>query len=170
MRALGVFLSLSLLVACGGNTTSSTTTTNADAAAPATAATALVGVYHHAQVDATNLDLRDDGTFVWTIAGCDFAGGGCGTWTDDGRALTLRSSNGKPLTWSHDGSFVFRIDWAVVTKTDDGASVTARPSDGSPDFTDTWKAGRVCPICSGGGPSGERECNEALPDAVACQP
>src|SRR5260221_5075223 len=155
------------LVGCGN--VSTTSSDNHADAAPASAASSLVGVYHHAQVDATNLDLRDDGTFVWTIAGCDFGGGGCGTWTDDGRGLTLTSSGGKPLMWSHDGSFQFAIDWAVVTKTDTGVSVTARPADGSADFTDTWSTGRVCPICTSGGPSGQKSCDAALPDAVACQ-
>jgi hypothetical protein len=175
MRFLTSCLSLSLLLsACGGSVEqasvtgeprSSTPTKEAAPSAPPSAPTDLVGIYHLTQVDATNLELRADGTYTWTIEGCDFGGGQCGTWKAGlGGAVVLEADKDE-MEWMHDGSFKRRVKTLRVEK--DGAKgVTVQGiTDDGEAFKQSWSAGRACAICGGNlGPTGQEECDAPLPD------
>jgi hypothetical protein len=150
-----------LLVACGGTTTPSESAPGSpEAEAP------TVGVYHLDQVDATNLEIRADGAFQWTIEGCDFGGGQCGSWEKKDGKLVL--SGGPPgLEWSHDGSFKAKLRALVVTRDGDDLLVAGQTETGE-SFTQTWKKGRSCAICGGQlGPTGQELCDAPLPSKCA---
>ena len=161
-----------VLVACGGSTeptatsSSSSSGSSGQETSKTSAAAAAIGIYHLDQVDATNLEIRADGAFQWTIEGCDFGGGQCGSWTEANGKLAL--SGGPPgLEWSHDGSFKARVTDIVVTKTGEDLLVSGLTKDGRA-FTQTWKKGRSCAICGGQlGPTGQQECSTPLPRECA---
>lgn len=119
---------------------------------------AFEGYFHYEQIDATNLRLEEDGTFRWTISGCDFGGGDEGRWTVDGDKVLLRSATAAPLTWSHDGSFAFRVD-EVELSAGSGTLTAIGRNGGADAFEQTWLAGGACAICGGDlGPTGQCGC------------
>lgn len=160
------------LIACGGATDPSgeSTSSGSSGVSPSSPispeAGPLVGVYHLAQVDATNLEIRADGAFQWTIEGCDFGGGQCGSWTRQDGKLVL--SGGPPgLEWSYAGSFAAKLRALVVTKNGDDLLVAGQTVDGEA-FTQTWKKGRSCAVCGGQlGPTGQESCTTPLPKMCA---
>lgn len=157
------------LAACtGGATPIGDEPTSPAASAPTestpTAPDPVVGVYHLSQVDATNLQLDADGTFRWTIEGCDFGGGQCGTWTKNASGEIMLSAGDAELEWSWDGSFRQGMRWLRVSKTADGVHVEGETTS-SEHVTQEWEAGRSCAVCGGNlGPTGQNECTDPLPD------
>lgn len=131
-----------------------------------------VGTWHLQQVDATNLEIKSDGTFRWSIEGCDFGGGDCGTWTldPDGLGIRLNGTREGGFTWSSDGSFKTPVTSLRVTRTNDASAVLVTdPNDASASKpSQRWESGRVCAICGGNlGPTGQQKCSEPLPDVCA---
>jgi hypothetical protein len=163
------------LAACGGGTAdvggtpgggTSPAPGGTSTATPATPAAPdpVVGIYHLSQVDATNLELRADGTYRWTIEGCDFGGGQCGYWKKALSGEVMLSAGDADLEWSWDGSFKQKMRWLSVTKTADGVRVVGETSS-SQKVTQDWKTGRSCAVCGGNlGPTGQKECTEPLPE------
>lgn len=156
------------LAACTGGATPIGDQASAPASAPGDATPAapdpVVGVYHLSQVDATNLQLDADGTFRWTIEGCDYGGGQCGRWTKDAAGEIMLSAGDAELEWSWDGSFKQGMRWLRVSKTSDGVHVEGETTS-SEHVRQEWKAGRACAVCGGNlGPTGQSECNDPLPD------
>jgi hypothetical protein len=162
------------LFACGGATDATGTSSSGSsgvipspsASSPFAPDTKLLSVYHLDQVDATNLELRPDGSFQWTIEGCDFGGGQCGGWAKQDDKLVL--SGGPPgLEWSYGGSFKQRVTALVATKKGDDLVVSGLTASGE-SFTQLWKQGRSCALCGGQlGPTGQSACSDPLPKMCA---
>jgi hypothetical protein len=161
------------LVACGSATDSTVTSSGgssgvAPSPAPSSASpdTTLLNVYHLDQVDATNLELRPDGSFQWTIEGCDFGGGQCGGWTKKNDAFVL-SGGPSGLEWSYGSSFKERVTALEASRAGDDLVVSGVTASGEA-FTQTWKKGRSCALCGGTlGPTGQAACRDPLPSVCA---
>jgi len=120
---------------------------------------AYSGVFHHDAVDAVNLRINDDGTFKWTIYGCDFGASVEGVWTRSGDRIVLRSADGAQLDWSNAGSFRFPVDYVEVVAVDGQLDVTGKTNLGGVAFEQTWPSGGVCVACGGQlGPTGQCAC------------
>jgi hypothetical protein len=176
MQRFTLSSSLSLLVfaaACGGSVDQSSVTSEPKESTPMKEATpsspvapdSLVGTYHLTQVDATNLQIRADGTYTWTIEGCDFGGGQCGTWRSGLGGTVILEADKDEMEWTHDGSFKQRVQTLRVEKDGTkGVTVQGITSDGQA-FRQSWSAGRACAICGGNlGPTGQETCDAPLPD------
>lgn len=181
MRSLllaSLFASLSLsFLACGGAVDGASSTGSSggsSGAAPAPSSptkegarppAGVVGVFHLSRVDATNLEIRADGFYKWSIEGCDFGGGQCGYWKtgEGGKSIIL---DGGPATeWSHDGSFKARVTQLRVTPDGQGGVEVQGITTGAESFRQTWEGGRVCAVCGGSlGPTGQEACDAPLPD------
>ncbi len=119
------------------------------------------GVYHEvSESDAENLEFRSDGTFVWTMNGCDTFGFQCGEWKQslDGTiTITPTGAVPRPFHWGEHVDVVAVGDGLVVR------SVNASHKT----ITEKWKRGRVCAACDVGtglGPGAPpRPCDEAMP-------
>lgn len=116
------------------------------------------------KVDATNLVLEADGTFRWTIDGCDFSGGDCGIWKrSQPHTIVLLPSPGK-AQFAWDG----REGAGAVTQMNvvgdaNGDLVMPISVPGAKPLAQRWKQGRVCVVCGGGtGPTGQKQCTEAV--------
>lgn len=168
-RCFVVMLLASALAACGGSTESSGASSSGSSGASSSGASptpsgapVALGIYHLDQVDATNLEIRADGAFQWTIEGCDFGGGQCGAWTERNGKLVL-SGGPQGLEWTHAGSFKQRMQTVTVTQSGDDVTVSGTTNDGE-SFTQTWKKGRSCAVCGGQlGPTGQEACTVPLP-------
>jgi len=170
MRALPPLLALLLFVGCGGSTEPAPTSSSSPSASPSgTPATndpaAFEGVFHHEQVDATNLRIDSDGHFHWTIEGCDFSGGDEGRWKAHPEGgILLEPANGYDyFEWSS-GGFRDRAVALRLTLEGDVLTVKGTMDNGEP-ISQTWKAGCVCPVCGGNlGPTGQNNCPSPTPD------
>ncbi len=159
LRALPLLL---LLVACGGSTDATPTGSSGSSGGTATGA-ALVGTYHLSEVDATNLDVRSDGTYQWSIEGCDFGGGQCGTWTTKDEGTIVLESGGADIEWSYGGSFRQVVKTLTVKKNGEDVTVVGVTSAGE-SFEQPWTKGRSCAVCGGSlGPTGQEACGTPLP-------
>jgi hypothetical protein len=118
-------------------------------------------------VDATNLEIRADGTFVWDIDGCDFGGGGEGRWRTDPvvgppGAFIFEPPRGQAtFDWMDDVTFRLPVASLRVARNGDHLSVSG--DDRGKPFTQTWDPGSVCPNCGGQlGPTGQRKCEHRV--------
>jgi hypothetical protein len=157
-----VLLPTLVLAACGG-----AAATPDSSSAPAPSSSPAPGIYHLDQVDATNLEIYPDGTYAWSIEGCDFGGGQCGAWKPNQVGNLVLSAGSADLEWSYGGSFRQKLASAMVVKKGDDLEVVGETDDGER-FTQTWRRGRSCAVCgdtaSGSlGPVGQQECDEPLP-------
>lgn len=113
----------------------------------------LLGTFHYEGIpDAANLVVREDGTFAWSLEGCDFGGNNCGRWRRDGDALLLEpSGDAKHLGWLED-----RCNLHVrITRGDDDSIVVD-----SGGHVRTWKRGALCAVCGPEGPTALQACSE----------
>jgi len=164
MRSSTVALSLFLLLAaCGGSTSSAPSGSSGSSGSSGTSTPdSFVGIYHLDQVDATNLELRADGLYQWSIEGCDFGGGQCGTWKADDEGNIVLESGSAAVEWSYDGSFKQVVQTLTIKK--NGGDVTVLGvTDKGKSFEQSWKKGRSCAICGNVGPTGQEECSAPLP-------
>lgn len=147
-----------LASACGGGTGKPAS------GATLSAAPLPLGTYHLDQVDATNLDLRADGTYQWSIEGCDFGGGQCGTWKQDDAGNLLLTGGSAEIVWTFEGSFKQPMRTLAVKK--DGEDVTVvGETKGGKQVSQKWKKGRRCAVCGGNvGPTGQEACDTPLPN------
>jgi hypothetical protein len=130
---------------------------------PKVADAPALGTYHLDQVDATNLDIRADGSYQWSIEGCDFGGGQCGTWKQNDAGNLVLESGSAEIEWSYDGSFKQPLRTLSVKKNGEDVSVVGETKDGKT-FTQSWKKGRSCAVCGGNlGPTGQEACSTPLP-------
>lgn len=107
--------------------------------------TAEIGTWHlPGRVDATNLEIRADGTFAWDIDGCDLYGGADGRWRNDAKGITLEPPAGaRTLSWMDSGD----RPPSTLRATKEDARLTVTGDDGA---RQTWEPGAVCPTCGGG--------------------
>ena len=133
--------------------------TSEAAAAPAAPVPAwAVGVFHPAShfADAVNLMILEEGTFGWSISGCDFGADDHGTAqvTTHGE-LVLRPLPGRTT-----------FDWMDPVGRLPVESVVLRPADGGGLLSESslgelvWAPGGICPVCCRGwlGPCGLEPC------------
>jgi hypothetical protein len=127
------------------------------------------GVFHHDQVDATNLSIEDHHVFRWSIFGCDFCSGDAGTWSVAGDELILSPARGeRTMDWVNGVSF--KVDVAEIRLQATADGLVATGMDGSVPFEQLWPAGRVCADCRGQlGPTGVVPCEGPLPPEP-CKP
>ena len=130
-------------------------------------------IYHlEGLVDAVNLAVSPDGTFFWTIDGCDFFGGDCALWARQGSGMQLEPVPGKPsFRWVHNGSFGTEVTRITLRPgpgadqaTADGVTLTGVA------FQQLWIAGRICPRCGGLGPISLYLCPDPLAPPPDCEP
>lgn len=89
--------------------------------------------------DERNLVLEPDGTFFWEVYGCDYSGGGCGTWSIVGTTLVLTSKPPTKLSWPTFG--VGPVASVVLSRK--GGSLEARVTDlGGKVTVQTWLRAR----------------------------
>ncbi|MBX3191064.1 MAG: hypothetical protein KF819_28970 [Labilithrix sp.] len=175
MRTTFLALPFSLLFvlgACGGTTSEgasapSESISGSAQAAPSESVSTTFGIWHREQVDATNLEIKPDGTFLWSIEGCDFGGGGCGRWQADAEGIVLQPLEGNvSFEWSHQG-FKDRVRFIRIKREGETVAIRGMIVDGE-SFTQTWKSGRSCAICGGSlGPTGQEACSTPLPAVCA---
>lgn len=118
------------------------------------------------QADASNLVLDADGTFHWTIEGCDFGGGDCGTWKrSQPHTIVLQPSPGKPtFQWASGGGVGQVASVNVASNAGSTDLVIDVPQKGEKPTVARWKQGRVCAVCGGGtGPTGQKQCTDPVP-------
>lgn len=135
----------------------------------------LLGVYHLPSeegatvVDAVNLQLDEDGTFAWTVEGCDYCSGDRGVWKEAGQALVLSPRSGTSLRWFHGVTFKFAVKEVRVEAGEGPGAirVTGISEEMQEAFVQDWPAGRMCPNCDSGlGPDGFALCDDPLPIAT----
>lgn len=161
-----------LLFACGGATSTGSSAAPAEdggvlETAPDESVTSTFGIWHRAQVDATNLEIKADGTFRWTIEGCDFGGGDCGVWKahPEGGIVLRPAAGDTSFEWMGSG---FRDAASALRVTRVGDTVVIRGTVGGEVRDQKWELGRVCAQCGGTlGPTGQNACDVPLPDV--CQ-
>ncbi len=131
------------------------------------------GTYHLPdQADASNLVLDADGTFRWTIEGCDLGGGDCGTWKrSQPHTIVLQPSPGKAsFQWSSGGGISPTTALNVSSNAGSADLVIEVPQKGEKPTVARWKPGRVCAVCGGGaGPTGQKACTDAVPVPAQCK-
>jgi len=124
------------------------------------------GVFHlsGSQVDATNLQIDDDGWHL-TSCGCDSWGGWHGRLEVGTTALVLLPADGRDrIRWT-DGLDDDPPRRLVVHQTPEGLDVEGGK------VSEHWVRGRVCAICGGSsdanviqlGPTGLRPCDGPIP-------
>lgn len=120
----------------------------------------IVGVFHHGKLAATNLALRADGTFTWTMeSSCGDLRGQCGTWEATSSGVVLAADDA--VRWIETGEPMKSV---LVQETREGVEVTGIARDGVT-LHQSWPLGRMCPVCRGGpGPATEAKCEAPLPD------
>jgi hypothetical protein len=129
----------------------------------------LVGAYHEAgEGDALNLVIDADGTWRWTINGCDFKGSACGTWAKNGDRLELSAPDAGKNAWINDVGLVDILGTLGATAQGDEMVITGRVDAGEVrGLEQRWQRGAVCPVCEeGGGPRALEPCDKAPPKAV----
>jgi hypothetical protein len=151
MRLSGLLLGLLAVQACKGT---------------ASPLARFAGTYHLDRDDATNLELRADGTFRWSLEACDLHAGDCGTWAAVGSGFELRPGNGKSFSWVVGSSFANETSLLKIEpgSTPDRVIISGRA--GQTDARQEWKRGRICPVCGSQlplGPSGTRACTDPIP-------
>jgi hypothetical protein len=115
-------------------------------------------VYHlEGSVDAYNIELRPDRTFLTSHNGCDVRGEGHGRWFRDGANLTFLPPPGEShVQWLSSG---LRGKGAVQAVVVDGGFLVRETGVSGP-VDERWVTGRVCAICGAGSllPTGLTDC------------
>lgn len=122
-----------------------------------------VGTYHRPdESNAVNLVLEGDGTFRWTIDGCDVTSGDCGQWRKSQPHTIVLLSSKPTFLWSERGgtSEVSKLD---VVGEPNGDLVIMMPSPGAKPTAQRWKRGRVCAACERGNAASHETCNAPVP-------
>lgn len=173
MREFALLTVMLSITACSNRTVDNSNNNDAFGSIRADVGSPQTTIYHlEGKVDAVNLALEPDGTFHWTIDGCDFFGGDCGDWTAEGSGAILRPRTGTGFfTWVHDGSFAAKAVLVKLRPGPAGDQVTASgvQLDDQP-FKQTWTLGRICPACGGLGPTALYPCNDPLSPPGTCTP
>jgi hypothetical protein len=160
-----------VLVGCSGRTVATEDSSALPQPAADSTGAPKTTFYHlEGKIDAVNLALEPDGTFHWTINGCDFFGGDCGVWVAEGSGAILTPHSSLPsFDWVNDGTFAAKVVRVTLRPGPAGDQVTASgvQTDGQP-FKQTWKQGRVCPECGGLGPTALYPCSDPLPTPANC--
>jgi hypothetical protein len=98
----------------------------------------VVGVWHLVDAGSMNLDLKQDGTFLWARDQCDSGSSGTGTWEAEGKGITLRAAEGS-LLFGPSGVREVRMS----TET---SALEVYPSQSQPS-RQTWQQGTICVKC-----------------------
>lgn len=126
----------------------------------------LAGVFHQeGLLDEVNFRMEPNGTFRWTIYGCDFCSGGEGRWESGTNGVTLLSASGQPrFNWIVHPSFLAPVDSVVITEDAGGfvADGIVHWQDGDKPFHQSWPRGRICAQCGFLGPTGLVGCDEPV--------
>jgi hypothetical protein len=123
----------------------------------------VAGVYHlQGAALATNLELRDDGTFTLRADSCDSSGVlACGDWTAAGGHPHVVARDG--LYWPTPGAFPSSVVRRVTIGVRDRELVVIGTSEWAGTFTQRWSRGRTCAVCSAHGGTVEAPCAAPLP-------
>jgi hypothetical protein len=154
MRLTGLLVGLLAIQACNR-----TPSPHVDAANPPAR---FAGMYHLDQDDATNLELRADGTFRWSLEACDLHAGDCGTWAAVGGGLELRPGNARSFSWVVGSSFANETLLLEIEPESTSDSLIISGRAGRNDVRQVWKRGRVCSVCGDQQPTGTRACTDPL--------
>ena len=115
-------------------------------------------VYHlEGRIDAYNIELLSDRTFLTSHNGCDVRGEGRGRWHPDGANLTFLPPAGEShVQWLSSG---LRGKSNVPALVIDGGFLV-RETGASGPVQERWVTGRVCAICGAGSlvPTGFTDC------------
>jgi hypothetical protein len=124
---------------------------------------AVAGVYHlHGAAQATNLELRDDGTFTLRADSCDSSGVlACGEWTAAGGHPHVVPQDG--LYWPTPPAFPSSVVRRVTMGVRDRELVVVGTSEWAGTFTQRWLRGRMCAGCGAHASGVESPCADLLP-------
>jgi hypothetical protein len=95
--------------------------------------------------DSYNIGILKNGTFIWRLNGCDYAGLGYGLWRQEGNQIVLYGRDNKFFSWSGKSSEIY-VKEVVVTPISGGIQTTVPNSEYSPVF---WVPGIICAQCEG---------------------
>jgi len=119
-----------------------------------------VWLYRQDAVDAINLLLDSDGTWLVTVDGCDFGGCSSGYWEIDVDVLRLFEFDGQSFVWPG-----VAADEVFLTRQDTG--VTAQVVWQAKETPENWGFGSICAECCGHlGPSATYACGAPDYDAA----
>jgi hypothetical protein len=123
----------------------------------------VAGVYHLlGAAQATNLELRDDGTFTLRADSCDSSGVlACGDWTAAGGRPHVVPRDG--LYWPTPNAFPSSVVRRVTMGVRDRELVVVGTSEWAGTFTQRWSPGRTCAVCGAHAPGVESPCGDPLP-------
>jgi hypothetical protein len=143
----------------------------------------FVGTYHlvdEHRGGAHNLQIKANGTFLWSVEGCDSIGGDNGYWepTGDGIALRPRGTGwlvrdpSPDFRWEGaDGLPTHRVRQLVVRAGADGSVIVSGDLEQAP-IEERWIAGEVCAPCASrhAKPGPLVACSRPLPFVVELRP
>jgi len=157
-----------MLAACSGRSLSPT-----DGAPPVVddgAGPTGLTIYHlEGAVDAVNLVVVPDGSFFWTINGCDFFGGDCAVWTKHGVDIELRPTDARLLfRWVQGGSFATEVVRVTLRPAGPDQVTADGVTTGGTAFKQLWSLGQICPSCGGMGPTALYPCSDPLLPPAPC--
>lgn len=126
--------------------------------------------YHlEGTVDAVNLVVVPDGSFFWTINGCDFFGGDCAIWTKQGVDIELRPIDARLLfRWVQGGSFATEVVRVTLRPAGPDQVTADGVTTGGTAFKQRWSLGQICPSCGGLGPTALYPCSDPLAPPESC--
>lgn len=113
-------------------------------------------------VDAANLVIDADGSFHWTMDGCDYVGGDCGRWMkSQPQSIVLLPAGTDSFFWSSGSSVVKQQTQLDVVGEPNGDLVVSIASPGFKAEAQRWKKGRLCVACTGDSIT-QRQCTDPV--------
>mgnify|MGYP003450011018 CR=1 FL=1 len=118
-----------------------------------------LGLHHLPnRVDATNLELREDDAFRWSLAGCDTFGGGSGRIEHEPQTIIALVPEPGRATFSWPGSIAVSLTNRVRLQVLEDHLTELRDNG---EAGQSWLPGGVCAVCGGKlGPSGQEACED----------